>query len=207
MKGLLLKDWYMAAKYCRAYLLIVVVFLAASIWSDNNLFFVVYPVLVSSLVPVTLISYDERCKWSTYSGVLPYSKKQIVVGKYIVAAVAALAGVLLTGISQIARAVYLGQTISAETFALLPILLFCGIVAPCILLPFIFRFGSEKGRILYYVLIVAVCAAGGALSASGGAIAVSLSPGLLPLVLVGAGIAVFFLSMYLSIYFYGRKEC
>ena len=43
MKGLLLKDLYMAAKYCRAFLLIVVVFLAVSFFGDDNIFFVVYP--------------------------------------------------------------------------------------------------------------------------------------------------------------------
>ena len=40
MKGLLLKDWYMMKKYCRAYLLITVIFFAVSCVSDNNLFFI-----------------------------------------------------------------------------------------------------------------------------------------------------------------------
>ena len=38
MKGLLLKDLYMAAKYCRAFLLIVVVFLAVS-FSETTISF------------------------------------------------------------------------------------------------------------------------------------------------------------------------
>lgn len=36
MKGLLLKDWYMMKKYCRAYLLIAVVFIAVSLFSNDN---------------------------------------------------------------------------------------------------------------------------------------------------------------------------
>lgn len=34
MKGLLLKDWYMMKKYCRAYLLIAVVFIAVSLGNE-----------------------------------------------------------------------------------------------------------------------------------------------------------------------------
>ena len=43
MKGLLLKDLYMVKKYCRSYLLIAILFLALSLMSDENMFFVFYP--------------------------------------------------------------------------------------------------------------------------------------------------------------------
>ena len=43
MRGLLLKDLYMMAKYCRAYLLMAVVFVAVSLFSSDNLFFIFYP--------------------------------------------------------------------------------------------------------------------------------------------------------------------
>ena len=84
MKGLLLKDFYMAAKYCRAFLLLVIVFLAVSIWGDENVFFVIYPVLIAGMIPVTLYSYDEREKWTLYSGTLPYTRTQFVSSKYLV---------------------------------------------------------------------------------------------------------------------------
>ena len=38
MKGLLLKDWYMMKKYCRAYLLIAVVFIAVSLGNEYQWF-------------------------------------------------------------------------------------------------------------------------------------------------------------------------
>ena len=43
MKGLLLKDWYMAKKYCRSYILATVGFVAMSIVSKDNMFFVFTP--------------------------------------------------------------------------------------------------------------------------------------------------------------------
>lgn len=36
MKGLLLKDFYMAMKYCRAYVVIAVVFSLLSIWGNTS---------------------------------------------------------------------------------------------------------------------------------------------------------------------------
>ena len=38
MKGLLLKDWYQAKRYCRMLLFISVVFAAVSVFADNLTF-------------------------------------------------------------------------------------------------------------------------------------------------------------------------
>ena len=64
MKGLLLKDFYMAMKYCRAYVVIAVVFSLFSIWGNTS-FLIAYPILLASVIPVNLISYDEKSKWSS----------------------------------------------------------------------------------------------------------------------------------------------
>ena len=57
MKGLLLKDFYMAMKYCRTYVVIAVVFSLFSIWGNTS-FLIAYPILLASVIPVNLISYD-----------------------------------------------------------------------------------------------------------------------------------------------------
>ena len=85
MKGLLLKDLYMVVKYCKAYLLIAVVFLAVSLMGSDNLFFIFYPCLLCGMIPVNLLAYDERSRWPQYCGTLPYTKGQIVSGKYLMA--------------------------------------------------------------------------------------------------------------------------
>ena len=84
MKGLLLKDFYMARKYCRAYVVIAVVFSLLAVWGNTS-FLLAYPVLLASVIPVNLISYDEKSKWSSFSGVFPYSKQQLVSVKYLMA--------------------------------------------------------------------------------------------------------------------------
>ena len=73
MKGLLLKDWYMMVRYCKAWVVILVVMIGASAFSDNPFLFLMYPVMLAGLTAVTLIAYDERSGWSTLSRAMPYS--------------------------------------------------------------------------------------------------------------------------------------
>ena len=83
MKGLFLKDWYLMKKYCRFLFLFVICFLVAGFIKKDG-FFHAYSMLMISIVPVTLLSYDEKSKWNIYSQTMPYTKKQIVSEKYLV---------------------------------------------------------------------------------------------------------------------------
>ena len=74
MKGLLLKDWYMMKMYCKSYHFIAVVFVALSLVSNGNMFFVFYPCLLCGMIPVNLLGYDERSRWMQYSGTMPFTK-------------------------------------------------------------------------------------------------------------------------------------
>ena len=56
MKGLLLKDFYMSWKYCRIVFLMMLIFLAVSATGDDNMFFMIYPMMVASIVPTTLLT-------------------------------------------------------------------------------------------------------------------------------------------------------
>ena len=60
MSGLLLKDFYLMRKYCRGYAVIVVIFIMVSCIGDTNAFLLFYPCVLSGLIPITLLSYDER---------------------------------------------------------------------------------------------------------------------------------------------------
>ena len=84
MKGLLLKDWYMMKKYCRYYLFVSIGFIILSMISSGNMFFVSYPCLLCGMIPVNLLGYDERSRWTEYVGTFPYTKTQIVSAKYLI---------------------------------------------------------------------------------------------------------------------------
>lgn len=167
MKGLLLKDFYMAGKYCRSFILILAVFIAVSCFGNDNTFFALYPVMIAGMIPVTLISYDEREKWHIYSETLPYTRAQLVSAKYIFGLIFELAVFLLSAAAQAYRMSNAGSLVLSEFLPFVLTLLITGLIAPALLLPFIFRFGAEKGRIAYYVIIGAICAGGTVFAGSG----------------------------------------
>jgi len=53
MKGLLLKDWYLMIKYCKSFLLIIILFTIFSFQGDENAFFIMYPCIMASMIPLT----------------------------------------------------------------------------------------------------------------------------------------------------------
>ena len=162
MKGLLLKDFYMAAKYCRTYLLIGIVFIAVSFAGpeSQNMFFVFYPCLLCGMIPVNLLAYDERSRWLEYSGTLPYTKAQLVSAKYLLGMIVQGAMLLAVGIAQLVRMELAGSFQLGEYALMMASIFAMATITSSISLPFMFRWGVEKGRIAYYCMIGFVCAAG-----------------------------------------------
>ena len=209
MKGLLLKDFYMAAKYCRTYLLIGIVFIAVSFAGpeSQNMFFVFYPCLLCGMIPVNLLAYDERSRWLEYSGTLPYTKAQIVSGKYLVGIIVQGAMLIAVGIAQGVR-MHLAGTFGWGEFALFMGSIYAmAAVTSSISLPFMFRWGVEKGRIAYYCMIGFVCAAGylGSVFFAQGS-AQTVSGRVLPVLFLLVGTGIYAASWLASIALYQKRE-
>lgn len=209
MKGLILKDLYMSVKYCRFYLAISVAFTAFSVLG-NNIFFLLYPVLMCATIPVSLISYDEKSRWNVYAGVLPYSKKDIVSVKYVGTLIFLGIGILLIGISQAAKMMIYGTFDWKLLGIFITVIPITGLVGPCLMFPAIFKFGAEKGRAVFYGVIILVCALYGALGTivnnPGTAVyVVAKRAWVIPVILV-SGLLLLWMSWRLSVHFYQKRE-
>lgn len=207
MKGLLLKDLYMAKKYCRIYLLIAVVFIAVSFASNDNLFFVFYPCLLCGMIPANLLGYDERSHWLQYSGTLPYTKEQIVSCKYLIGLMVQITILIVTGIAQAVKMSIDGTFELNNYTALMLVLLIMAMISSSISLPAMFKLGVEKGRIAYYVMIGVVCA-GSAVASSvfGTDLQAEIQLDSILPILCFIGIGIYALSWYMSIVFYKKRE-
>ena len=207
MKGLILKDLYMMKKYCKAYLLITVVFIAVSFAGSENLFFTFYPCLLCGMIPVNFLGYDERSRWTEYVGALPYTKTQIVSAKYLIGLFAQIAILIVIFITQGIKMGIDGTFILKEFLILMMLLLIMASIASSLTLPFMFKYGVEKGRIAYYVMIGVVCA-GSIISTmifkKGLQNTIQLNA-ILPIACL-VGIGIYVLSWYLSVIFYKKKE-
>lgn len=158
MKGLLLKDWYLARTHCRAFLLILFVFAIVSAYSENNAFAVLYPIILSSILPVTLVSYDERSKWQFYADTMPYKRRDIVSVKYLVMLICLLFTTLIMGAVSAVKLLIEHNLELPELAAFIGTALMLGILPASLMLPVIFKFGVERGRIAYYAALGVVFA-------------------------------------------------
>lgn len=207
MKGLLLKDWYMIMKYCKAYVLISLVFIGVSIMGDDNFFFILYPCILSGMIPVTLLGYDERSKWDQYCAALPYTKAQIVSGKYLIGMAAQIGMLVLSTVVQGIRMQVKG-TCSWESFgSILSMLAAISFLAPAVSLPPMFRWGTEKGRMAYYISVGLICGISAFLVSVSGITVLGSLPSSTAMLLLGlAALVAYGVSWYLSIVFYRKRE-
>lgn len=197
MKGLLLKDWYLTLRYQRAFLIIVIAFSIgnAAASESMSLFLTFYPCLMAGLMVPSLLAYDEREKWHIYTQTLPVTRAQYVTGKYLFGLCVAVAMSALTGIVLL---------IAREGLSGLPVRFAACLLLQSLILPFVFRFGAEKGRLIYAV-VAGLFAAG----AVAGWMAVDLGGETMPIGGVPAAVAslaVCALSWRLSIALYNKRE-
>lgn len=158
MKGLIRKDLYMAWAYLKVFLGFILLFLIVGGISGENDFYLIYPMIIGMILPVSLVSYDERFKWNIACDALPCSRAQVVSAKYLLTLMAVGVIFLLTMLAQGLRLAASGDLSPLRQLA--GVLIPLGLLGPALLLPVIFWLGVEKGRLLYFVLVGMVCALG-----------------------------------------------
>ena len=139
MTALLLKDFYTILRQGRLMLVFVLVFALIPGLNAAGL-----AIVYAAMLPYTALAYDERSKWDAYAVMLPYSRTTLVAEKYLlgwvatgVAALLSLAGGILLGTDPMEALV---TTLSVAGVALLML---------AVSLPFMIRYGVEKGRMLF----------------------------------------------------------
>ena len=208
MKGLLQKDFYLMRTLARSYAFILGVFFLISLTGVyDGTFLCTFLVLMCVMIPANTFSYDEQAKWDKYAVSLPAGRPGVVRAKYLFTLLVSLAALALAALLQ-ALLFFLGRAgtlLEAELSAVAPAGF--GILMTAILLPLLFRFGSQRGR-LYLVLVVAVLTGG----TVGGAMVLSeagLGASILLTLLAAAplvGLVALVPSYFLSLRIYREKD-
>lgn len=209
MKGLILKDLLMAKKYCRSYVIIVILFLAISFADRMNFFFVAYPCILCGLIPVTLLAYDERSHWLQYSCTLPYSRKQLVSAKYIVGISVQTAVLILSSAAMAVKMKTEGSfEISKFLFNVSLVFIISSLTAS-VNLPLMFKLGVEKGRVWYYIMLGFVCVLGVLLSGflnSENYSGIKVTSSVFPAVFLLTALLIYYISWRLAVRFFEKRE-
>lgn len=207
MKGLLLKDLYMMKQYCKYYLFCAIGFTVLSLMSTDNMFFTFYPCLLCGMIPVNLMGYDERSGWMQFSETMPYTRTQLVSGKYLIGLFVQITVLLIMGSAQGIKMMITGEFTFRDYITLILLILIVSLITSSITLPFIFKLGVEKGRTAYYVMIGFVC--GTSVIASdlfSGHLGIELNSNLVLPIFAIIGVGIYTFSWYISILFYKKRE-
>lgn len=153
MKGLLKKDLLVLMKQLLAFIIIV------PILSFSGNMMAVLAVVFGAILPMTAMAYDEQSKWNEMAVMLPYSKMDLVFSKYLLGYVCMLG----TGtLAVVGRGVLhvLGKGSMDGVWTMLWGGLVCGLVFIAINHPILFKFGTEKGRYVYFAAMILVGSSG-----------------------------------------------
>ena len=156
MKALIIKDTYVIWRQMKYFLILILIFSALPS-GFNNAFAVIY----TSMLPYTALAYDERSKWDQLAAMMPYSTRDMVLGKYVfgwlcIGAAAVLSGLLQAIISLVIDRAFLPGTLAMSVLGALCIL--------AISLPLMFRLGVERGRLGMFLIIFLICGGAGAIA-------------------------------------------
>lgn len=158
MKGLLVKDFELLKMQKKFFITLLVVGALLN-FSTSKTFAVGYFTFVCATFVTSTLSYDEFDNGLVFLLTLPISRKNYVVAKYVFGAIvifcAWLAGVAVTVICSFIRETGITAQDTLSMVIMLPI----GFVVDAAMLPFIIKFGQEKGRYVSIGVLGAVFAA------------------------------------------------
>ena len=207
MKGILKNDFYSVMEYGRMIFAVILLFIIIGVAKHNVLFMTLYPLLMLSIIPVSILSVDERFGWDKYMLTFPINKKDYVTSKYLL-------NVILTGLGSVvifALSVLMKFDLKSTLVSSMILIAF-SLVYNGILLPFMFRFGVVKGKIIYMVSFFIWGALFGGMSGlfysenvNTSGLYGNFSAGVVGLILVFA-VAIYTLSWFISAKVYNKRN-
>jgi magnesium-transporting ATPase (P-type) len=154
MKGLILKDTYVILKQMKYLLLIIALFTVLLGYTFGT-----FLLLYCAMIPITTIGYDEKAKWDKYAATMPYSRKDIVLSKYIFGLICIGIAFVLVIIGSLGYSLFTGTEITAasvgELLVMITAILCITLIFMALNLTIIFKWGVEKGRMIFIAGIAA----------------------------------------------------
>ena len=149
MKGLLYKDCSILWKQGKMYLLLILIFTLVPQFTRMG-----FAMAYAAILPYSIIAYDEQSKWHRLAIMLPYTDGQLVLCKYVFSWLGMLLVTVLSMISRTAEYFISGQTLLIGEYQEVIIYMAASSLFSAVVLPLVFRFGVERGRLMFIPVIV-----------------------------------------------------
>ena len=199
MKALLVKDLLTLKGQAKSLLLVLAVWFIISFVNGSGLFFTSLSVIYGMLLPLTTLSIDEKSRVERYMMSMPVTRAELALSRYALG----ILGLLALDVLGVGACLVIGDSLeealgaSAACFCLAVLLL--GVT-----LPLVYKFGTDKARIISIVIYMVTFLAVGFIASRFGIELDELSGAffllpLLSLIVLAASVAV-------SLGIYKKKE-
>lgn len=156
MKGLLLKDFALMKGQRRFFLMLLLIGMIPALAGGNVGFLTVYLPFGFCFFTISTISYDEIDNSLPFLLILPVSRREYAGEKYVYGIICGVGTLVLCQLLGI------GYGIFHDDFLMIPYFVQGGVTAVimivffAIMIPIQLKFGSEKGRIFLFAIVIAV---------------------------------------------------
>jgi len=154
MKGLLLKDFCLLKKQMKLMVVFVIFYAIWAVAAKIPSMMGTMVILLSIMMPITSMSYDETGQWYRYAFSLPIPRRTLVLSKYVLGFLVALGGLVVSAIGNLVVLSLTNWENSLESWLIIVGFLEIGMIFLSIIIPVLFQFGVEKGRFLVVVIAV-----------------------------------------------------
>lgn len=159
--GLVLKDFLCLRRVIRSMLLVAVFYFLLSFTDMFDLSIMAGIIMILlSFIPANCFSYDKAAGWDVYAGTLPVSRAQQVCARYLTILLLIVLGwvfsLAVAGVGSL-----FGLMRDWDVFLVTDVA--CTLVAllfNAIMLPLLYKFGAERARVLFYVVLAGLFLAG-----------------------------------------------
>lgn len=156
MKGLILKDLLILKNQMRNILIIIFGFILLSLWMENYFYIAfIIPFYIVMFV-ISTFSYDELNNSNTYIVALPYDRKTIVKSRYLLSLISIITAFLIGLILSLIIPMFNSNMDFMSTFASTAASIIGVILVIALLMPFFYKFGVQKGRIVLFIAIMGI---------------------------------------------------
>lgn len=216
MKGLIIKDLCVIKNQMKSLLLVLALFIFLSIANKDATFVLFLIPFYMIMILITTFSYDEFNKWECYCNSLPLSRKEIVKSKYILFNATSLIVLILGVLASFIIPNFIENTTFESIYASIIGVAFGICLVISLLIPFYYKFGSQKGRIMLFLIVAILALLIGTITSLDVFNNIelmniinslnNLSLGMFTLLLIIVTIIIMTISYYISVKIYSNKE-
>lgn len=149
MKGILTQDFIILFRKMRFIIAVTIVLSLVPGISVSA-----FAILYASMLPVTVLSFEQQAKWERYAAMLPYDMRDIVLSKYLLGLICAASATLFCLLGVWISALARQTSVDPAQMCAVLLMFALALAVQSLNLPFMFKLGVEKGRMTFIVLAV-----------------------------------------------------